>query len=566
MSLEKSREIGIILSNSSSSSADFQIIEDFENGIDIHEGKLVIIKSKHQKILARIASIRPFNSFYNSGDLWSSVRRAKQPLPLNIATEYEVASLDLLMRIDEKKDIRFPPKPGDKVLTINPEENLEEIFKIKRNDAGFIWYGSLSGYKNVPLPLTIENIPMHMAVFGVTGSGKSYDTGALIEKLANIPAASDDSKYVSYPMLIIDANGDYSDYYEKFNNKNLPPSKRGVGIVGNIKKFVFEKSPSLLDKTQTGIEKIGIDLDSLDPRDLSKLIITYYKNQVDDSSALSISLLERIFSDLIEDGESITNFFSSVEKFNELRRYLNTRGRETDVEATVQTIRAAKRALNRFYELERIYELFSSKSELKDIKFVDNLVNNRSIYIIDFSADGAPGVSIEAKQFVMGYLAAQLYKRFTDYKINPKEHTRYCIFLIEEAQNFCPGKSYPIGSSMAHNVLSKIATQGRKFGLSLCLVSQRPSFLDRIIVSMCNTFFIHRISPEDISFVKSVTGGLPESLERKLTNLHKGEVIVTGQMTTVPFAFLIKIHGRTVPHTAGETKVLESLIHSNLEE
>ena len=76
---------------------------------------------------------------------------------------------------------------------------------------------------------------------------------------------------------------------------------------------------------------------------------------------------------------------------------------------------------------------------------------------------------------------------------------------------------------------------------------------------MCNTFFIHRISPEDVYFVKSVTGGLPESLARRLTNLSQGECIVTGQMNVLPFAVLVK--GRypreMVPtHTAGTTDVV----------
>src|SRR5262249_34405902 len=158
---------------------------------------------------------------------------------------------------------------------------------------------------------------------------------------------------------------------------------------------------------------------------------------------------------------------------------------------------------------------------------------------------------------VIGYLSAVLFDRFTWYK--QREGARYLSFIIEEAQNFCPGKRYPIGSSLAKTKLSAIATQGRKFGLSLCLISQRPSFLDEIILSMCNTFFIHRISPEDVSFVRSITGGLPESLARRLTNLSQGECIVTGQMNRLPFAVLVKVLkdvDRKIPHTAGTTDVV----------
>ena len=59
---------------------------------------------------------------------------------------------------------------------------------------------------------------MHMAVFGTTGSGKSYDTGSLIEKFMNIKVS--DVHAVSFPMVIIDANGDYTDYANYFKNKD----------------------------------------------------------------------------------------------------------------------------------------------------------------------------------------------------------------------------------------------------------------------------------------------------------------------------------------------------------
>ena len=112
---------------------------------------------------------------------------------------------------------------------------------------------------------------------------------------------------------------------------------------------------------------------------------------------------------------------------------------------------------------------------------------------------------------------------------------------------------------LAKNKLSLIATQGRKFGLSLCLITQRPSFVDKIVLSMCNTFFIHRISPGDVSYVDSITGGLPSSIANRVTRLGQGELILTGQMNKVPFPLLLHIPGRIVPHTAGTTNVIKTL-------
>jgi DNA helicase HerA-like ATPase len=190
---------------------------------------------------------------------------------------------------------------------------------------------------------------------------------------------------------------------------------------------------------------------------------------------------------------------------------------------------------------------------------VDELTEQGNIAIIDFSAKGAPGIELPMKQLVMTYLATVLFDSFTRYKVEGED--RYLLFMVEEAQNFCPDVSFPVGASLAKAKLSAIATQGRKFGLGLCLISQRPSFVDRIVLSMCNTFFIHRASPEDVSFVRTVTGGLLPGLLARLTKLSNGEIIITGQMSKVPFPLVVKVReeDRAVAHPAGTTEVVKNL-------
>jgi DNA helicase HerA-like ATPase len=181
------------------------------------------------------------------------------------------------------------------------------------------------------------------------------------------------------------------------------------------------------------------------------------------------------------------------------------------------------------------------------------------LFLISFSVEGAPGVDLRTKQFVMTYLTTLLFEQFTQYKIERED--RSLLLIIEEAHNFCPDKTYPVSYSLAHTKLSTIATQGRKFGLSLYLISQRPSFVDRVILSMCNTFFIHRTSPEDDSFVKAVCGGLPSSLASRLTMLNIGDVIITGQLVPVPFPLLVHIldSDRKIKHTVGKTNISDRL-------
>lgn len=556
MKMAKDVKLGTILSGASTREAKCQLREDAERG-SIKEGILILIKSQDDKrnpILARIAQIKPYNAFYTEGDPWSEARRKGMQIPEDIARQYEICNLDLLIELP-KGEIKYPPRPGDDIIRIDPKTHEEDIYGIKRETPGYSWYGTLTGYPNAPVPLDIEKIPMHMAVFGTTGSGKSFDTGALIEKFMKIKSSKIES--VSFPMVIIDANGDYIDYAKCYQD-NLDKFKERFRPVGWVKRFVFpnvtRENPHL-----TNENIVAIDLDVLSPREIAETIIMYYKGSIE-GAELQISGIITLFEFIKDERErdSIHSYFETEQNFRELIDILKNDIPDSKLHG--QSKKAIERALEKFFEIEKSFYLFSQKNQsaLTKPKFIDEITKLGGLAIIDFSEDGATGVDIQTKQLVMTYIASSLFNEFSRYKI--KEKSRYLIFLIEEAQNFIPNPSYPIGSSLAKNKLSLIATQGRKFGLSLCLVTQRPSFMDKIVLSMCNTFFIHRISPEDISFVKSVTGGLPSAISNRLTRLNQGELILTGQMNNVPFPLLLHVPKKDrIPHTAGKTEVMKTL-------
>jgi DNA helicase HerA-like ATPase len=552
---EKKENVGIILSGSTTTEAVCQLLESAEKG-GIKEGMLLLVESGERKILARVAQIIPYNDFYLEGDPWSEARRKNLPIPDDVARRYEVCKLDLLIEIP-RGEIKNPPQPGDYVLKIDPKIHEKDIFGVSQKDPGYIWFGSLMGYKDVPVPLNVENIPMHMAIFGVTGSGKSYTTGALIEKLMNIPVKN--GKNVSYPLIIIDAHGDYTDYVNYMAKGNK------LGQIGWIRRYVFPKAYVRIDMRRNEfVEPIGINLDLISQRELAEIIVLYYKGTTE-GAELQVDAIDNLFDRMKAEGYDKIQDMFNPDNFKNLLDMLEKFAKETDMAPATKG--AVKRALNSFVTIEKEHKLLSTKSNLQEatitdniiehVKFVDQITKEGGVAIFDFSADGAPGVDLKTKQLVMTYLASLLFEQFSNYKI--KREDRYLLLIIEEAQNFCPDKTYPISFSLAHAKLSAIATQGRKFGLSLCLISQRPSFVDRIVLSMCNSFFIHRISPEDVSFVKNISGGLPPSLVSKLTTMNQGDLIITGQMNTVPFPLVIHVPVRQVKHTIGEVNVCDNL-------
>jgi DNA helicase HerA-like ATPase len=546
--MNEHEEIGVILSQSTTQEAVSQLFEEAERG-GIREGMLLLVEASpnRRRILGRVAEIIPYNDFFTEGDPWSEARRKKMPLPHEVARRYEICKLELLVEFPARKEVTIPPHPGDKVYRIDPTAHQKDIFGVAEGDAGIIWYGAQAGYehKHSPVPLDVEQVPMHMAIFGVTGSGKSFDAGALIEKLVDFP--DETGEHFSFPLVIIDAHGDYLEYAEH-EGVNNP-----LGAVTKVTRYVFPDAhwTERRKAPEQDVQPLGINLDLLSVRDLADLIIQFYGGT---GTELQIYGLERALKELKEVPWQLQDLFSSSGE--EIKRKLDQLQRAKEIHSASR--QAIDRALGKFIDELTRFKLLS-KSPLQDKEWIDKLTQHGSVAIIDFSADGAPGVELPVKQLVMTYLASVLFSTFAEYKRSGQN--RYLIFMVEEAQNFCPDSSYPVGAAVARDKLSAIATQGRKFGLGLCLISQRPSFVDKIVLSMCNTFFIHRISPADVSFVRDVTGGLPSTLASRLTRLSQGEMIITGQMSTVPFPLVIKVReqDRSVDHPAGRTEVVKYL-------
>jgi len=546
-------QLGIVLSEGTTSDAKCQLLKSAERG-RVYEGMLVIVErsSPKAKILARISEVIPFNDFYTQGDAWSESRRQGLDIPADVARKWEVCGLDLLRELASSQgSIAVPPRPGDRVLELDVETELNDIFDLDDVQQGIIWLGALRGYPaKIKLPLDVEQIPMHLAVFGVTGSGKSFTTGVLLEKLLDIPLRN--GRIISYPLMIVDAHGDYVNYVEEYGLSDEKPE--WAGAAPWFKRFVFPRS-SVLAKSPEYVQSIGLNLDLLNAGDVANLLMDFYKGETS-TAILQVTGLARVLDELESEGNSFTRILIDTEVL--IDRIDSSRDIHTATKGAIT------RAVDNFRAtIETNHALLSTSSQLKSPDFIDKLTEQRGVAILDFSADGAPGVDMPTKQLVMTYMAKVLFNRFSEYK--RQDRKRYLLFMIEEAQNFCPSSTYSVGQSMSHSTLQAIATQGRKFGLSLCLISQRPAFVDKVIVSMCNSFLIHRVSPEDVNFVKKVTGGLPKSMAARLTNLGRGELIVHGQMTTIPFPMLIWIpeSQRSVEHIAGTTRVVEGIAEAS---
>ncbi|MEM4762153.1 MAG: ATP-binding protein, partial [Thermofilum sp.] len=103
-----------------------------------------------------------------------------------------------------------------------------------------------------------------------------------------------------------------------------------------------------------------------------------------------------------------------------------------------------------------------------------------------------------------------------------------------------------------------IASEGRKFGVFLILVTQRPSRIDADALSQCNSQIILRITnPHDQRAVAEASERLGEELMRDLPGLNVGEAIIVGELTRVPV--IVKVRRRLTREGGADIDLVSEL-------
>ncbi len=152
--------------------------------------------------------------------------------------------------------------------------------------------------------------------------------------------------------------------------------------------------------------------------------------------------------------------------------------------------------------------------------------DGKPISIIDVS-----GVPSDITSTVVAVLSRLVF----DFAIwGREEKTRPILLVCEEAHRYVPNEKNSDGSSVA-KILSRIAKEGRKYGISLGLITQRPSDLAEGVLSQCGTIISMRLNNDrDQAFVKAA---MPEGARGFLDSipaLRNRECIVCGEGVAIP--------------------------------
>ena len=109
------------------------------------------------------------------------------------------------------------------------------------------------------------------------------------------------------------------------------------------------------------------------------------------------------------------------------------------------------------------------------------------------------------------------------------------VIVLEEAQNYIPEINRKDRTSISKKIFERIAREGRKYGISLIVSSQRPSELSKTVLSQCNSFVIHRLqNPEDQKYVRQLVSAANEDILAQLPILPQQHAIIMGDAVRTP--------------------------------
>jgi len=173
---------------------------------------------------------------------------------------------------------------------------------------------------------------------------------------------------------------------------------------------------------------------------------------------------------------------------------------------------------------------------------IDRLVEDGQASILNLKGL-APGV----QQLVVGSIAQRLFEARKTGLVPPH------LFVLEEAHNFCPERH--LSKAASGEIIQTIASEGRKFGMGLSVVSQRPAKVDKNVLSQCNTQIILKVTnANDLKTISKSVENLPEGIEEEIQALQVGTALVSEPSFAMPL--FCEIRPRQTRHGGSSIQVV----------
>ncbi len=162
------------------------------------------------------------------------------------------------------------------------------------------------------------------------------------------------------------------------------------------------------------------------------------------------------------------------------------------------------------------------------------LTQQTTVQIVDLS--GVPNEVAGVASAAIARIVFQLkvWQTETERKNSP------VLLVCEEAHRYVPNRG-EAQYEAAQSAIRRIAKEGRKYGVGLLLVSQRPSEVEATVLSQCNSWIVLRITNDaDREHVRNILPDSMSGLTKMLSGLRRQEAIFVGQAATLPSRIMIR--------------------------
>ena len=464
------------------------------------------------------------------------------------------------------------PMIDDEVYIVT-EDDLVNIYGHEKG-AEFVSVGTISGATNIPALVDINKLVVrHSCIVGSTGTGKSTTVAGLVNTLM------DPSVFPSSRIILIDIHGEFGNTFKTRANvfKIMPEDgadKRLVvpywamnfdefvsfafgdiqdndrfplsELILTLKRLTVRKNPGLF----TYLNKDNITVDTPIPFSLKRLFLYLYRSMFATHTCAGtgqkICAIDKDFNEATtteafaiseEDGSKITG---SIEPFM-LPQYKEQQQTKIYLSAATMNLRRqlialqAKMADPRF-DFALKPEGFIPDSDGKIINDVHSLlklwIGEKALSIFDVS-----GVPSGILHDIIGILLRVMYdSMFWSRNLEQGGRKRPLLVVMEEAHNYLGSDNY----SRASKVVRRLVKEGRKYGISAMIVSQRPSEIDPTILSQCGTTIALRLTnSNDRGIIANTVSDNLSNLVSMLPILKTGESIIVGEAVRMPMRAFI---------------------------
>jgi DNA helicase HerA-like ATPase len=418
--------------------------------------------------------------------------------------------------LNDFENPRIPPQPGDRVFLASSETLAEMLSPRRLSETGSAHVGSLltRDAGDVPVVLSVKDIvSTHLAILASTGSGKSYTAGVLVEELMRA--------YNRASVLIVDPHGEYHTMASIQGDSQFASDD---GYKPEVRIFTPDK--------------IKVRFSTLTEADVKYLL----PEGTSDKMLHYLGQAFRALNDRLK-AEGRRDYLYSYHDLRDevVRQQFGKDGEGAGDGGNVSSIQGLLWRLDsRFDRPDGIFHAHEH-IELKD------LYKPGRCTILQLS-----DIEQHEQQVIVGTLLRRVNKARVMTTRNEVEKGEnfldYPVFtLLEEAHRFAPAGA----SVVSTNVLKQILSEGRKFGVGIGLITQRPGKLDQDVLSQCMTQIIMRIvNPIDQQTVAQSVEGAGRSMLAELPALTKGQAIICGVGVNTPV--MCRIRPRLTAH-GGET-------------